>query len=122
MQKQAIINPPGSHANTQVVDPPASYVADKQHKPEASPGFSTGLTVGAQKRCFKLQNPLVFTDRKNDLLVEHWLVKMKGKMTANNDLYDSLARCMVYVMNCVSGLAFGHLEPRAQECEGAECV
>ena len=47
--------------------------------------------------------------------VKHWLVKMKGKMAANNDLYDMLACRMVYVINHVEGIAFGHLEPHSKD-------
>ena len=39
---------------------------------------------------------------------------MRGKMAADEDLYDTLARRMVYVMNRVGGDAFGHLKPRAR--------
>ena len=59
-----------------------------------------------------LQDPLVLTNRKDSMPIKHWLVKMKGKMAANNDLYDTPAHHMVYVMNCVEGMAFGHLKLR----------
>ena len=35
-------------------------------------------------------------------------------MTADEDLLDTPKRRMVYVINCVGGTAFSHLEPRAQ--------
>ena len=39
---------------------------------------------------------------------------MRGKMAADDDLYDTPARRMVYVMSRVGEEAFGHLEPRAR--------
>ena len=36
-------------------------------------------------------------------------------MKINTDLMNTPMCCMVYVTNCVSGTAFGHLEPRAQK-------
>ena len=39
---------------------------------------------------------------------------MCGKMAVDEDLYNTLARCMVYVMNRIGGKAFCHLKPRAQ--------
>ena len=40
---------------------------------------------------------------------------MKGKMTVDDNLMDTPWHCMAYIMSCVGGTAFGHLEPRAQE-------
>ena len=40
---------------------------------------------------------------------------MKGKMQIDEDLIDTPWHRMAYVMNCVGGTAFGHLEPRARE-------
>ena len=62
----------------------------------------------------KLQDPDKFTNGKDGDPVEYWLAQMRGKMAADEDLYDTPARCMVYVMNRVGGDAFGHLEPRAR--------
>ena len=63
---------------------------------------------------FKLQDPPVFTGGEDNMPVEHWLVKMNGKMKIDNDLMNTLEWRMVYVLNFVGGIAFGHLEPRAQ--------
>ena len=49
--------------------------------------------------------------------VVEWLAKMKEKMTVDNNLMETLWRCMAYVMSRVSSTAFGHLEPRARENE-----
>ena len=62
----------------------------------------------------KLQDPEVFSNGKSGDLVEYWLAKMRGKMAANDNLYNTLERRIVYVMNRISGDAFGHLEPRAR--------
>ena len=64
--------------------------------------------------CLKLADPPIFTDGKDGVPVEHWLAKMDGKMTADEDLLDTPKCCMVYVMNRVGGTAFSYLEPRAQ--------
>ena len=67
-------------------------------------------------RHFKLQNPLVFTDDgKNDMPIEHWLIKMHAKINVNVDLMNMPMRCMVYIMNCVDDMTFSHLESRAQK-------
>ena len=63
----------------------------------------------------KLQNPPEFTDRKSDISVEHWLAKIEDKMTADQDLMTTSKKRIIYVINCVGGKAFSHLEPRAQK-------
>lgn len=95
-----------------IVDPPVSHGDNEKH--EVSPGPSTN-SISARKHRLKLQDPPVFTDGKDGLPVEHWLVKMDGKMTADEDLMDTPKRRMVYVMKRVGGTAFDHLEPRARK-------
>ena len=68
-----------------------------------------------EKRRFKLQDPPIFTGRRDGLPFIEWLAKMNRKMKIDEDLMDTLWRRMAYVMNCVGGTAFGHLEPCAQE-------
>ena len=68
-----------------------------------------------KKRRLKLQDPPIFTGGRNSLPVVEWLAKIKRKMGIDEDLMDTLWRRMAYVMNCVGGTAFGHLEPRARE-------
>lgn len=108
LQEQVAADPP-------IVNPPANNADNRDNErpeQEVSPAPSTDSTrVG--KRRLKLQDPPVLTDGKDSVPVEHWLAKMDGKMTANDDLYDTPARRMVYVMNCVGGTAFSHVEPRS---------
>ena len=66
-----------------------------------------------KKRRFKLQDPSVFTAKKNGMPVVEWLAKIKGKMKVDEDLMDTQWRRMAYVMSCVGSIVFGHLEPRA---------
>ena len=87
-QPQAIVNPAISHIK-------------QRYKPN--------------KRRFKLQDPPIFTGRRDGMPVVEWLVKMKGKMTVDKDLMDTPWRRMMYVMSRVGGTAFGHLEPCDQE-------
>ena len=47
--------------------------------------------------------------------VVEWLAKMKGKMKVDEDLIDTPWRRMAYVMSCVDGTAFSHLDSRAHE-------
>ena len=68
-----------------------------------------------KKRRFKLQDPPVFTAEKDGMPVVEWLAKMKGKMKVENDIMDTPWRRMAYVMSCVGGTAFSHLEPHAWE-------
>ena len=66
-------------------------------------------------RHFKLQDPPIFMgEEKDDTPVEHWLVKMHRKMKVDTDLMDTPMHRMVYIMNCVDDMAFGHLESRSQ--------
>ena len=69
----------------------------------------------ASKRRLKLQDPPIFTGGRDGLSVTEWLAKIKGKMMVDDNLIDTLWRRMAYVMNCVGGTAFGHLEPQACE-------
>ena len=78
-------------------------------------GYHEDGSTFTSKRRFKLQDPPVFTGEKDGMPVVEWLAKMKGKMTVDDDLMDTLWRCMAYVMSRVGGTAFGHLEPRARE-------
>ena len=110
MQKQTAPDPP-------IVDSSAGHMGNV---PKASPGplASSALTTKSaskiKKRRIKLQDPDKFINGKDEDLVEYWLAQMRGKMAANNNLYDTLARCIVYVMNQTSGTAFGHLELQSQ--------
>ena len=103
LQEQAIVNPLGNNRTSGTMD----------HKP--SPGLSTSSVNTSTKRRFKLQNPSVFTNGKEKLPVKYWLAKMKAKMKANGNLMDTLKQRMAYVMNCVEGMAFGHLKPRSRD-------
>ena len=73
------------------------------------------MTAYAKKPQLKLENPPEFTGRKDGMPVEEWLVKMKGKMEIDDDIINTPWRCMAYVMSRVGGIAFSHLEPRAQK-------
>ena len=70
---------------------------------------------GYKKRQFKLENPPIFTGRKDGMPVVEWLAKMKKKMKVDEDLMDTPWRRMAYVMSRVGGTAFGHLEPCTRE-------
>ena len=61
-QPQAIVNPAISHT-------------EQRYEPE--------------KRQFKLQDPPIFTGRRDSLSFVEWLAKMKGKMTIDEDLMDT---------------------------------
>ena len=117
LQEQSIVNPP-EQADSPIVSPPGNNRTSGTIGHEPSPGPSTNLTNSAntstKKRRLKLQDPDKFTNGKDGDPVEYWLSQMRGKMAADDDLYDTPARRMVYVMNRVGGDAFGHLEPRAQ--------
>ena len=64
----------------------------------------------------KLQKDLNrFTNGKDNKLMEHWLAKIKGKIKADANLMDTLNYCIAYVMNCMNGITFSYLEPRAQD-------
>ena len=78
-------------------------------------GYHEDGSTFTSKCCFKLQDPPIFTGGKDGMPFVEWLAKMKGKMIVDNDLIDTPWRRMAYVMNCVGGTAFGHLEPRARE-------
>ena len=93
MQKQGIVDPLVSHA-------------EQRHEREAS---------SSSKPLFKLQDPPVFIGGIDSMPVVEWLVKMRGKMKADNDLMDTPWRRMACVMNRIGGMAFGHLEPRARD-------
>ena len=97
-----------------MIDPSASYVANKQHKHKASLGLSTDLTsTNAKKQRLKLQDLLIFTDEKNSVSIKHWLAKIDGKMTVNKNLMNTPKKRIIYVINRMNGTAFSHLEPRA---------
>ena len=100
LQEQAIVNPPGNNGTSGTID----------HKP--SPDRLTSLVNTSTKRCFKLQDPPVFIDKKENLPVEYSLAKMKAKIKADGDLMNKPEQRIAYVMNCVKSMAFGHLEPR----------
>ena len=67
------------------------------------------------KHRFKFQDPPIFTSGKDGLLFVEWLAKMKKKIKVDEDLIDTPWRRMAYVMSRVGGIAFSHLEPRAQK-------
>ena len=108
LQEQAMVNPP-------IVGPPGNNETSGIMDHEPSPGPSTDSTnTSTKKRRLKLQDPDKFTNGKDGDPVEYWLAQMRSKMAADDDLYDTPARRMVYVMNRVGSEAFGHLEPRAR--------
>ena len=86
---------------------------NKQHKPSLKPSATTSTT--AKLHHLKLQDLPKLTDRKNDVPVEHWLAKIEGKMTADQNLMDTPIKHMVYVINCIGDKAFSHLKSRAQK-------
>ena len=106
LQEQAIVDPPGNNGTSGTIG----------HEP--SPGPSTNSTNSAntstKKRRLKLQDPDKFTNSKNGDPVKYWLSQMRGKMAADDDLYNTPARRMMYVMNRMGSDAFGHLEPRTR--------
>lgn len=67
-----------------------------------------------QKRRMKFPDPPIFTGGK-ELPVEHWLVKMAGKMRADAEAMDTETFRMMYVFSRVGGDACGHLEPRMRQ-------
>ena len=68
-----------------------------------------------EMRHFKLQDTLIFMGGgKDNIPVEHWLIKIHGKIKIDADLIDMPMRYIVYVINCVDGMVFNHLEPCSQ--------
>ena len=116
LQEQSILDL--SVANPPIVDPPIVGPPGNNRTSgtidyEPSPGPSTSSVNTSTKRCLKLADPLIFTDGKDSVPVEHWLAKMDRKMIADKNLIDTPKQCMVYVMNWVGRTTFSHLEPRA---------
>lgn len=111
MQAQNTTNQPA--AKLSITNPPVIYVdhvLNEQHKHEHSLGPSATISKSTKKHHLKLKDPPAFTDGKNSIFIKYWLVKMKSKMAANNNIYDILKNCMIYVINYVKSLAFSHLE------------
>ena len=71
--------------------------------------------MAGYKRRFKLENLPVFTGGRDGLPFVEWLAKMKGKMKVDKNLMDTPWRRMAYVMSCVGGTTFSHLEPRVRK-------
>lgn len=80
------------------------------HKPSLS-FFTNLVNTSINKHCFKLAELTIFTDSKDGVPDKHWLAKIDKKITANKNLMNTLKSCMVYVINCMSGMAFSYLEP-----------
>ena len=78
-------------------------------------GYHKDGSTFTSKRRFKLQDPPIFTGRKDGMPVVEWLAKMKRKMKVDEDLMDTPWRRMAYVMSRVGGTAFSHLELRVWE-------
>lgn len=62
----------------------------------------------------KLPDPPKFLGN-GELSVEDWLVLIRGKLSANADLYDSEEIRMTYVLGLVGGKAANHLRPRTRK-------
>ena len=114
LQEQAIVDG-APVADPPIVSSPGNNRTSGTIDHEPSLGSSTSSVNISTKRRLKLADPPIFTDGKDGVPVEHWLAKIDGKMTADEDLLDTPKRRMVYVMNRVGGMAFSHLEPRAQK-------
>ena len=65
----------------------------------------------ATTKSAKIPDPLVFTSAEGDD-IDNWLSKMRSKLTANADHYNTEALKMSYVENRVGGTASKHLAPR----------
>lgn len=78
-------------------------------QPEGSSGVLSAS--GSAQRCSIIPDPPIFTDGKNSI-VEHWLIKMRGKMEADADLMPTEALRMAYVQSRVGGDAMNYLVPR----------
>ena len=67
----------------------------------------------SKKYQLNLQDPLIFTNRRDGLPIVEWLAKTKGKMSIDKDFMNTPWHCMTHVISCVGGTAFGYLEPCA---------
>ena len=72
---------------------------------------SRGASVALPEKSVKLPNPPVLTDGK-DPEFEDWDSRMRNKLKANADHYNTEALRIAYVENRVGGKAAKHLRPR----------
>lgn len=68
----------------------------------------------SKKKSMKLPDPPILTNGKDPKFPD-WLSKMKSKLQANRDHYDSEELRMAYVENRTGGDAARHLAPRLEE-------
>ena len=85
-----------------------------QHQSSLGPS-DNATTSTASKRRFKLDNLNRFTGERDSIPIEQWLTQMEGKITEDEELIDTPRRRIVYVLNCLDGRAFKHVEPRARK-------
>jgi FtsZ-binding cell division protein ZapB len=76
---------------------------------ESTPSRGTSATPA--EKSVKLPNPPILTDGK-DPEFEDWESRMRNKLKANSDHYDTEALRIAYVENRVGGKAAKHLRPR----------
>jgi hypothetical protein len=72
---------------------------------------AVGASVALLEKSVKLPNPPVLTDGK-DPEFEDWDSRMRNKLKANADPYNTEALRIAYVENRVGGKAAKHLRPR----------
>src|SRR5271168_3581402 len=81
---------------------------------QAMPRSPTPQPAPAAVKSAKIPDPPVFTGAEDDD-IDNWLSKMRSKLTANADHYNTEALKKSYVENRVGGIASKHLAPRLRE-------
>ena len=81
-----------------------------------TPALSHGATsLGAtEKRSVKMPDPPLFSDGKT-MPVSQWITRMKNKLFANADHFETEELKMMYILSRTEGLAAKHLDPRTRE-------
>ena len=64
---------------------------------------------------FKLADSSIFKDEKEDLEINEWLSKMRGKMTVNASLMPTEDLQMIYIESQVGSEARKHIEGRLEK-------
>lgn len=88
--------------------PPVAPVIPSTEQPDR-PARSVSPTTA--KRTVKIPDPPVYSSNET-MPIESWILLMRGKLTANADIYPNEEVKVTYIFSRVAGSARSHLEPR----------
>ena len=105
-------------ANRNAQPPPPPPPGDQATPPPATPPPATPsetTSTGENKKIVVFPDPPVFDGKEKEILYDHWLLRMRNKMTANKKMMPAELLKKSYMQSRVSGNALAQLESRLPE-------